>query len=43
MKKSLLSALLLFFAFVEGFSQDYATLAKQAYKVYEDKEYTVLI
>ncbi len=27
------------FAFTTGFSQDYATLAKQGYKVYEDKDY----
>lgn len=39
MKKTLLSTLLLFFALTKGFTQDYATLAKQGYKVYEDKEY----
>jgi hypothetical protein len=39
MKKTLFTTLLLLFAIFQGFSQDYATLAKQAYKVYEDKEY----
>ena len=39
MKKTLLSILLLFFALTKGFTQDYSTLAKQAYKAYEDKEY----
>jgi hypothetical protein len=39
MKKPLLSTLLLFFALTKGFTQDYATLAKQGYKVYEDKDY----
>jgi hypothetical protein len=39
MKKTLFTSLLLLFALFQGFSQDYATLAKQAYKVYEDKEY----
>jgi hypothetical protein len=39
MKKTLLSILLLFFALTQGFTQDYSTLAKQGYKVYEDKEY----
>jgi len=39
MKKTLLSTLLLFFALTKGFTQDYATLTKQGYKVYEDKEY----
>jgi hypothetical protein len=39
MKKTLLSTLLLFFALTKGFTQDYATLAKQGYKIYEDKDY----
>ena len=39
MKKALLSTLLLFFAFTKGFTQDYSTLAKQGYKVYEEKDY----
>jgi hypothetical protein len=39
MKKPLLSTLLLFFALTKGFTQDYATLAKQGYKVYENKDY----
>jgi hypothetical protein len=39
MKKTLLSTLLLFFALTKGFTQDYITLAKQGYKVYEDKDY----
>jgi hypothetical protein len=39
MKKTLFTTLLLLFALFQGFSQDYAALAKQAYKVYEDKEY----
>ncbi len=39
MKKTLFTTLLLLFALSQGFSQDYSTLAKQAYKVYEDKEY----
>jgi hypothetical protein len=39
MKKTLFTIILLLFALFQGFSQDYATLAKQAYKVYEDKEY----
>jgi len=39
MKKLLLSILLLFFALTKGFTQDYTTLTKQGYKVYEDKEY----
>jgi hypothetical protein len=39
MKKTLFTTILLLFALFQGFSQDYATLAKKAYKVYEDKEY----
>jgi tetratricopeptide (TPR) repeat protein len=39
MKKTLFTTILLLFVLFQGFSQDYATLAKQAYKVYEDKEY----
>jgi hypothetical protein len=39
MKKTLFTTILLLFALFQGFSQDYATLAKQAYKVYEDREY----
>lgn len=39
MKKTLLSILLLLFALTKVFTQDYATLAKQGYKVYEDKNY----
>lgn len=39
MKKTLLSTLILFFALTKGFTQDYTTLAKQGYKVYEDKDY----
>jgi hypothetical protein len=39
MKNTLLSALILFFALTKSFSQDYATLAKQGYKAYQDKDY----
>ena len=39
MKKPLLSTLLLFCVLTKGFTQDYATLTKQGYKVYENKEY----
>lgn len=39
MKTPLLSILLLFSALTKGFTQDYATLAKQGYKVYENKDY----
>jgi len=39
MRKILLSTLLLFLVLTQGFSQDYASLVKQGYKVYEDKEY----
>jgi hypothetical protein len=39
MKKTLLSTLLLFFAFTKGFTQDYVILAKQGYKAYQDKDY----
>jgi hypothetical protein len=39
MKKTLLSTLFLFFAIIKGFTQDYATLAKQGSKAYQDKDY----
>ena len=39
MKKTLLSTLLLFFALTKSFTQDYTTLTKQGYKVYEEKDY----
>jgi hypothetical protein len=39
MKKTLLFIFVLLFTLTKGFTQDYSTLAKQGYKVYEDKEY----
>ena len=39
MKKTFLLTLFLFFALTQGFTQDYTTLAKQGYKVYEEKNY----
>ena len=43
MKKTLLSISLLFCVLTKGFTQDYATLAKKGYKVYEDKEYAKFV
>jgi tetratricopeptide (TPR) repeat protein len=39
MKKTLLLTFFLFFALTKGFAQDYTTLAKQGYRVYEAKDY----
>lgn len=39
MKKTLLSILVVLLSLTKVFTQDYSTLAKQGYKVYEDKEY----
>ena len=39
MKKTLLFIFVLLFTLTKSFTQDYSTLAKQGYKVYEDKEY----
>ncbi len=39
MKKTLLSILVLLLSLTKVFTQDYSTLAKQGYKVYEDKDY----